>query len=278
MIGIICSLLATCFQAGAWDAGPAHVRVVAIGDFTRAGSPIWDASGNRLTPAQIKAIKGMPSRKEPGFDAGSLRNKTDIGRFVVLQVARPKDWLVSEDGQDRMFLGSSRDTPTEEVIYLSLAKGKTAFDIPFMAVNNAQSNLILEFTEDGPNQSGDITLAVKSHTAARVSYTKPKDKVIEKKDPLVQYIVKLEVPASWAERDLDLEAPGVVWPKSKEKFDPMGPEFMHGIMDEHPIDKDRMEMTLTIATPGAKVKNQKLRLVEHEVHLGAIKNLPVFPR
>ena len=259
------------------EMGPVHIHVVAIGDFTRPGSGMWEASGRRLTPAQVKAIKGVPAGQKLGFDAEALRNKTDVGRFVVLKIDPPKEWLIVENFRSDELLGSEGDGIVDKVIYLSLPKGTTSFDIPFMALNQGPGKTLLDFTEEGPKQSGEMRLEVKSHEAARVAYTKPKDAIIEKKDPLVQYIVTLDVPASWSERFLDLEAPGVVWPKSKE-FDPMGPENMHGIMDERPNGKNMLRITLTIATPGAKIENQRLRLVEREQRRGVMKSLPAVPR
>src|SRR5580700_6982002 len=104
MIGIAFTLVAAWFQAGTLDLGPNHVRVVAIGDCVRPGSPVWDASGRKLTVAEIKAIKGIPDLKKPEYKVEYLRNKTDIGRFVVLKYDNPKGWLVAVDGRSHKIL------------------------------------------------------------------------------------------------------------------------------------------------------------------------------
>ena len=106
MLGLTLTLIVARFQTGALNIGPAHVRILAIGDFTRAGSAVWDATGHLLTPTEAKAIKALPHRPKLGIVAETLRNKTDLGRFVVMNIDSPKEWRVIEEGLGDKLLAS----------------------------------------------------------------------------------------------------------------------------------------------------------------------------
>jgi len=277
MVAIACALLAVQTQSGALDLGPVHVRVLAIGDLIHKASPVWDPSGRKLTPQEIKTIKGMPDDKSSEFEQSWLRNETDIGRFVVLQQEEPEGWRVIEDSQDKTILGSSSNGSAVVRLSMSLPKGSTSFRIPFIALNRGAGKTLNEFTDGVHATYRGIPVTVTSHPFAQVRYTKPKGKIVEERIPLTQFLVTLIAPKAWAERYLDLETPGIVWPRPRSKNDFMGPQYMHGIIDESPAGPDKLRITLTIAVPGSKPKNQTIRLVGRQLLRGEIKGLPISP-